>query len=157
MKTSRSTAAWMMALGLAGTALLLPERVLAEPSLRDTMRFKLHYAQGVLEGITMENFPLVATNAQKLALLARSTEWKARSSAEYERFTADFLRQADALGKAAAKKNADAASVAYFQLTVSCVNCHRHLRGVETVRLEPVPRGGPVASARPSAQSSTQP
>jgi hypothetical protein len=111
----------------------------AEPALRDLMRFKLHYAQGVLEGIATENFPLVATNANRLIQLARGGEWKVRSTPEYERFTTDFIRSAEALDKAAQKGGADAASVAYFRLTVSCVNCHRHLRGVEAVRLDPKP------------------
>lgn len=110
----------------------------AEPALKDLMRFKLH-AQGVLEGIATENFPLVETNANRLIQLARSGEWKVRPTPEYERFTTDFIRSAEALDKAAKKASADAASVAYSQLTVSCVNCHRHLRGVEAVRLEPKP------------------
>lgn len=111
----------------------------AEPALKDMMRFKLHYAQGVLEGITTESFPLVATNANRLIQLAKASEWKVRSTPEYERFTTDFIRSAEALDKAAQKGSADAASVAYFRLTVSCVNCHRHLRGVEAVRLDPEP------------------
>ncbi len=111
----------------------------AEPALKDLMRFKLHYAQGVLEGIATENFPLVETNANRLIQLARSGEWKVRPTPEYERFTTDFIRSAEALDKAAKKASADAASVAYFRLTVSCVNCHRHLRGVEAVRLDPKP------------------
>ncbi len=136
-------------LGLAGGIVALAGESAAGPSLRDTMRFKLHHAQGVLEGIATENFPLVATNSARLAQLARSTEWKARTTPEYERFTTDFLRHTESLRKAAQNHNADAASVAYFQLTVSCVNCHRHLRGVETGRSDlPAPSPGGVVAAR---------
>lgn len=134
-------------LGLAGGIVALAGEPAAGPSLRDTMRFKLHYAQGVLEGIATENFPLVTTNAVRLGQLARSTEWKARTTPEYDRFTTDFLRHTEALRKAAQKGNAEAASVAYFQLTVSCVNCHRHLRGVETGRLERPPTDAGVTVA----------
>ena len=31
--------------------------------------------------------------------------------------------------KAAKDNNVDAATVAYFQMTVSCVTCHKYLRG----------------------------
>lgn len=123
--------------------------VAAEPALRDAMRFKLHYAQGVLEGIATENFPLIATNAQKLAQLARSSDWQARATPDYERFTADFLRQTDALARAAKKQSVDAATVAYFQLTVSCVNCHRHLRGVEPAKFR-LPAAKPPVLVHPS-------
>ena len=48
---------------------------------KDAMRFKLHFAQGVLEGITMENFSLIATNALKLKRLSESADWNhSRSS-----------------------------------------------------------------------------
>lgn len=76
----------------------------AEPALKDMMRFKLHYAQGVLEGITTESFPLVATNANRLIQLAKASEWKVRSTPEYERFTTDFIRSAEALDKAAQRQ-----------------------------------------------------
>lgn len=137
---------WLSLLWLVGG---IASSTAAEVSLRDAMKFKLHYAQGVLEGITTENFPLVATNAQKLATLARSADWQTRATPDYERLTADFLRQTDALTLAAKKQSADAATVAYFQLTVSCVNCHRHLRGVEPVRFSvPRPLEPAVAVAR---------
>jgi hypothetical protein len=101
------------------------------------MKFKLHYAQGVLEGIAMENYPLIRTNAMKLSRLSQSADWRIRQTPEYQRFTTEFRHQADALAKAAADRNVDAATVAYFQLTVSCVNCHRYLRGAGRAGLTP--------------------
>src|SRR5688500_6680598 len=54
---------------------------------KDAMRFKLYFAQGVLEGITTENFSFIATNAQKLKGLSQSADWKIRSTREYQRLT----------------------------------------------------------------------
>lgn len=96
---------------------------------RGVMRFKLHYSQGILEAIAMENYPLLATNAQKLSALTREVSWRIRHTPEYDRLTADLRRHTDALQKAAKDENADAATVAYFQLTTSCVTCHKYLRG----------------------------
>lgn len=98
---------------------------------KDAMRFKLHFAQGVLEGITTENFSLLTTNAQKLKALSQSADWKLRSTPEYQRLTSDFERATASLERSARNRNVDAATVAYFQLTTTCVTCHKYLRGAD--------------------------
>lgn len=103
---------------------------------KEVMRLKLHYAQSVLEGIATENFALIQTNAHKLYALSQSADWQIRKTPEYQNFTADFSRQAIALEKAARANNVDAATVAYFQLTESCVQCHRYLRGAREAKLD---------------------
>jgi hypothetical protein len=103
---------------------------------KETMRLKLEYAQKVLEGIALEDFELIAFNAEKLKAISQSADWQFRKSTEYQRHTGDFTRQTEALVRAAERKNVDAATVAYFQLTASCVSCHRHLRGTEQAALE---------------------
>ena len=130
----------LLSLSLFG---LLATRSQTEPKVntKDIMKFKLHYAQSVLEGIATENFSLIATNAQKLKRLSQSADWQLRQTPDYQKFTADFARQADALGKAAKDSNVDLATVAYFQLTVSCVNCHKHLKGRDVAQSEPAPPG----------------
>lgn len=109
----------------------------AETRTKETMRLKLEYAQKVLEGIALEDFELIAFNAAKLKAVSQSADWQFRKSAEYQRHTGDFTRQAEALARAAERKNVDAATVAYFQMTASCVSCHRHLRGTEQAMLRP--------------------
>jgi hypothetical protein len=103
------------------------------PEIRDknVMKSKLYYAQGALEAIATENYSLLATNAQKLSALTKEVSWRLRHTPDYERLTTDFRRQTDALAKAAKDNNVDAATVAYFQMTVSCVTCHKYLRGRE--------------------------
>jgi cytochrome c556 len=108
----------------------------ADSRTKEAMREKLDSAQKVLEGIALENYDLIAFNAQKLKALSQSAGWQYRQTAEYQRHTADFARQAEALIKAAERKNLDGATVAYFQLTASCVACHRHLRGSEQAKLD---------------------
>ena len=67
---------------------------------------------------------------------SQAADWQVRQTPEYQQFTMDYARHAKALGKAARDRNVDAATVAYFQLTVSCVNCHRYLRGAGTAENE---------------------
>ncbi len=106
---------------------------------REVMKLKLESSQKVLEGIATENFVTISANAQKLVVLSQAAGWQARQTPEYKQFTAEFRRHAEALQKAARSENVDAASVAWFQLTISCVNCHRHIRGVRTVSLPLAP------------------
>lgn len=112
---------------------------------REVMKLKLESSQKVLEGIATENFTTISANAQKLVALSQAAGWQARQTPEYKQFTAEFRRHAEALQKAARSENVDAASVAWFQLTISCVNCHRHMRGVQTVQLPSTPVAALVA------------
>jgi len=135
MNTRISKRTWAAA--TAGVAILAVWGSLwaADSRTKETMRFKLEYAQKVLEGIALEDYQLIAFNAEKLKALGQSAGWNYRQTAEYQRHTSDFIRQAEALSKAAERRNIDAATVAYFQLTASCVSCHRHLRGNEQASL----------------------
>ncbi len=114
-----------------------PLRSQSEPkvSTKDVMKFKLHHAQRLLEGIATENYQVIADSAKELKALSQQADWQIRQTPEYQKFTADFARHADSLLKAANNKNVDAATVAYFQMTVSCTTCHKYLRGEKGVGL----------------------
>ena len=101
----------------------------ADGSTSELMKAKLAHAQEILRGIALEDYAIIESNAQKLNRLSQGTGWFARQTPEYELFTAELRRHTDALARAAKNKNLDAASLAYFQLTVSCVSCHKYLRG----------------------------
>jgi hypothetical protein len=130
-KNERVTMKSLIAALLALTAIAGNAQEAPRNATKDAMRFKLHFAQGVLEGITTENFSLIATNAQKLKALSQSADWKLRSTREYQRLTSDFERAAELLERTARNRNTDAATVAYFQLTTTCVTCHKYLRGAD--------------------------
>lgn len=112
---------------------------------REVMKAKLESSQKVLEGIATENFVTVSTHAQRLVALSQVAGWQARQTPEYKQYTAEFRRHAEALQKAARSENVDAASVAWFQLTISCVNCHRHIRGMRTVSAPLAPAAQVIA------------
>ena len=96
------------------------------------MRLKLNHSQKVLEGIATEDFDLIAKNSQQMGLLAQDENWKVYQTPEYRTHSAEFQRIAAALTKAGQDKNVDSAALAYIQLTMTCVNCHKHTR---TIRL----------------------
>ena len=117
-------------------ALLASNALATDSQVKEEMRFKLLYAQGILEGITTENFPLMLTNAFKMKTFSRRSVWDVRDAPEYRRLTTDFQRNLDSLTRAATQRNVDGATVAYFQLTTSCVTCHKYLRGAEVSSLK---------------------
>src|SRR3989442_10028269 len=130
----------MLLVGLCFSYGQVPPEQAPEVRDKNVMKFKLHYAQGVLEGIATENYSLIATNAEQLAKLTHQVSWRIRHAPEYERITADFRRTTTALAKAGKDENVDAATVAYFQMTVSYVTCHKYLKGRE-VAAAPKPDG----------------
>jgi len=128
---------------VVGLAIWLALRTGAAPaptapdgSTQEIMKLKLAYSQGALQAIALEDYSLLALNAQKLSKLSHATGWHSRQTPEYQLFTTEFRRHADALNKAARDTNLDAATVAYFQLTLSCVSCHKYMRGMKTVSLD---------------------
>lgn len=136
MNILKSNAAWVfwIAAAMAG-AVLVAASLSADPATKQAMKFKLHYSQRVLEGIATENFDLIVTNAASLARLSQFAGWEVRQTPDYQRLTADFNQAAENLKAAALKNNVDRATVAYFQLTVSCVSCHRYLRDAKMAAL----------------------
>src|SRR5262249_11137440 len=81
------------------------------------MRPKLDHSKAVLEGITLENFDLVAKSARALKELSEAAEWKVSPSVTYLRYSGEFQRLAEELIQQAKDKDIDGATLAYVQLT----------------------------------------
>ena len=92
---------------------------------------KLEYSKKVLEGITLEDFDAITKSAKALKRLSEAAEWEVPSipdATDYVAFTSQFQRAADELVQKAKDKNIDGATVAYLQLTMNCVKCHKYVR-----------------------------
>ena len=118
------------------TCLLLP--LLALPTLAQTrptrsptqtfMRLKLEPAKQILEGIATEDFDLIAQSAQQVQTLTLDEKWNVLQSKQYADNSEDFQRTVQLVREAAKNKNLDGATLAYMQMTLNCVQCHRDLR-----------------------------
>ncbi len=111
------------------------------------MQMKLNSAQKVLEGVAIGDFAMIEKNAEDLVLTSKKAEWQVLKTPDYLRFSDEFRRHADVLAENARKKNLDGAALAYVQLTMDCVNCHKHVREVRIARGEQ-PGTLPVELAR---------
>ena len=106
------------------------------PKVADLMRKKLTHAQKVLEGIAVNNFDQIGRSAEELILISKSAEWRVINSPQYEVHSNGFRRAAESLIEKAKDKNVDGAALAYVDLTLSCVKCHKYVRDTRMTALD---------------------
>lgn len=104
-----------------------------EPSTRPDqvavfMRAKLGHSQNVLEGLAIEDFDLIERGAQELSLVSEDASWQVLQTEDYARQSAEFRRSCDSLRKAAKDRNLDGAALAWMEVTMKCVQCHKYVR-----------------------------
>jgi cytochrome c556 len=92
------------------------------------MRQKLHHSEKTLEGLTTENYDLVAKHSQAMSLLCQDELWSTLRTKEYAERSTEFRRSVDAITSAAREKNLDAATLAYVDATMQCISCHKYVR-----------------------------
>jgi hypothetical protein len=107
------------------------ERPTRAPTRAQFMRKKLEFAKNVLEGLTTEDYALVAKNAKGLRLLSQAAEWEVPTIPDVENYlayTVEFQRITSDMAKKAEAKNLDGATLDYVRMTTNCVNCHKYVR-----------------------------
>lgn len=92
------------------------------------MRVKLGHSQAVLEGLVTEDFERIEQNAAAMVLLTKAEQWKVSNDPQFTQYSNEFLRVTTQLAAQAKKKNLDGASLAYVEMTMNCIECHRFVR-----------------------------
>lgn len=92
------------------------------------MRAKLGHAQQVLEGLTVENYDLIEKGAHDLALASQASSWQVLQTEDYARHSDDFRRSCNSLRAAAKARNLDGAALAWMEVTMKCIQCHKYVR-----------------------------
>ena len=113
---------------LVATALTQSSGEQVQRRTQPFMRKKLIYASGILEGITLEKFDLVTTNAAALRDMSQTNAFLLLKNPTYLALSTNFQVNVDALTEAARAKNLPAATAAYQRMTESCVECHKTFR-----------------------------
>ncbi len=102
------------------------------PNEAQVMQVKLKRAHTILEALVKEDFKTLEEAAAALVRISRATEFlRAYKTEAYEFQARVFQKSADTLAAKAREKNLDGATLAYFELTMSCVNCHNSFRGLK--------------------------
>lgn len=100
-----------------------------EQDMNFWMKKKLDYSQAILSGLATADFDAISKNATSMDRLSKLEKFVRRSDAEeYRAQLRVFLAANKDLITAAEKKNIDGATLAFTQMTLSCVNCHKALR-----------------------------
>jgi hypothetical protein len=127
---------WVAALALLAGLPAVSGHSAEQKKLSDLMHRKLENAQKVLAGVATNDFKAVRKHAEELIDISKEAEFKVLKTAQYELLAEDFRRTAGDLVQSAKDRNADAASLAYVQMSLSCFKCHKHIREVRMVRAD---------------------
>lgn len=98
-------------------------------STKEFMREKLEHSQKLLGALATEDFFTLQKEADRLSAMTQHASWQAFQNPDYTAFSGQFRAHANALSKGAKEKNIDAATLAYVRMTMSCVDCHKYVRG----------------------------
>ncbi len=96
--------------------------------LTPLMLMKLEKSKEILEGLTLEDFDKIKSNADMLKMLSLESGWNVIQTEEYGAQSTDFRRAAELIAKAADEKDIHRATLGYVALTVRCVECHSYMR-----------------------------
>ena len=123
-------AAWWVSGGGAvpGRQGVAAEQAVEPDQVAVFMRAKLAHSQDVLEGLSLADFGLIAKGAQELSLASQAASWQVLQTEEYARQSGEFRRSCDTLRRAAGEENLDGALLAWMEVTMKCVQCHRYVR-----------------------------
>jgi cytochrome c556 len=97
------------------------------PALNRIMRMKLEHSQKILESVVTSNWAVLERESQELQRLANDPAWVVLKTPEYARQSEAFLGATEDLIDAAKRRDLEAAPLAYVSMTMSCVQCHRHV------------------------------
>ena len=92
------------------------------------MQMKLAYTKEIVEGLALADFDSIVHNAQKLNLMSLESTWNSVQTREYSTLSGEFRASVNRLRDAAKSRNLDGTTLAYFEVTLNCVRCHRYLR-----------------------------
>jgi hypothetical protein len=99
-----------------------------ESSMSIWMEKKLEYSRSLLKHLAMADFEELRSDAEKLKLLNRVEGFVRRRNPDYRDHVRTFNRVTAEIVRQAEQENIEGATLAFNQLTVCCVECHKSLR-----------------------------
>ena len=113
---------------------------IAAPANRDAMEKlmakKLSAAQGSLEGVAREDFARIRETTSQMIELSRLEAWERMASPRFVQDTIDFVAAAEFLNRMAVAEDAEGTSLGFMRLTMTCTNCHSHVRSSKVAQLD---------------------
>ena len=116
----------VIAVGIFLTGFQEPQEI--QKDTTPFMKRKLDSTFALVEGLAVEDYQKIAKGAQDLILFSQETDWNVIQTESYLRMSREFRESAERLRDSAHDKNIDASTLAYFEVTLNCVRCHKYLR-----------------------------
>jgi hypothetical protein len=114
------------ALALSLLALLALQTARQGP-VESLMKAKAGYAHRLLDAVVLGELETARDQAFRLKAVAETADWNVMDTPEYVRESEAFIRATDRLLQSAGSKNPEAVALAYVEVTLSCVHCHRYV------------------------------
>ena len=93
------------------------------------MVLKLKESQALLEGLALNDAAKVQKSAEELLRISKEAQFrKALNTPAYEYHANSFQKAAETAIEKAKAKNIDGATLAYMDMTMTCVRCHQYTR-----------------------------
>ena len=99
-----------------------------KPALAVFMRQKMEASHDIMEGLLMEDGKLINKAANKLKEMSDTEHWRVSNDIMYRNHSEDFRRSVDKLIVASKGNSIDRAALSWFDVTLSCIDCHRYVR-----------------------------
>lgn len=128
VKANLLVAVFLMAALTLGVAHLMSQEAQEANSKAGIMRMKLEPAKKILEGIALGDYQAVRKNTEQIRLLTLDEKWMYVQTEQYREHTKSFERSLNLLKRMCEEKDMDGIALAYMQVTMRCVECHRTLR-----------------------------
>ena len=92
------------------------------------MKHKLVASQKILEGMTRGDYELIEKSAQGMQVMSYLEGWVRADIPGYKEQLRAFEHANGAIVRLAQDENLDGVTIAYTQLAISCVQCHKLVR-----------------------------
>jgi hypothetical protein len=97
--------------------------------LNSFMAQKRAYSQIVLDGLMSEDYQTIILAGENMRKMRSDKRWQQRpTSADYNRYSEDFEKSAQAMIDAARRENLDRCMTSYVKCLQACYNCHKYVR-----------------------------
>ena len=97
-------------------------------SLHRFIRHKMQASNLILEGLCMDDMKSVADGAQSLLKMPSEAKWRVSNDVMYRRYSSEFVQAVEELQKEAEENDIDGASMAWVNVTMKCLKCHKWVR-----------------------------
>lgn len=92
------------------------------------MKKKLEYSQNILAGIANDDFDKIVASAESMRNLSKVEGFVRGQTPGYRTQLHIFEESTEEIIRQARRDNLEGTALAFTQLTISCVNCHKQLR-----------------------------